>query len=422
MAKVTLEELRDIAAAGDARAQYALAGLLSMRGEAAEANKWLEAAAAQEEPDALYTMATRTFFTRETIAEALPQLEKSAANGSTAGARLMAALKVEGAHTSADWKGAIDLVIGAAKAGDAAAKREIAMTLFASDPGDKDGAVLLHEAAKADAAAAAITVCRLIEGRAYTNHGEADAALQRLEAARYPNAAALRAAFPDAPSSADDAPAAVDWVAVKARLAEPPQSGIAPLEQALQTPDVRQARGAFTREECEYLIAASVRLLAPSMIVDPATGQSRADPHRTSLTAILGPVDYELTLVRLSQRIAQYADQSEETGEFLSVLRYASGQEYRPHFDWLPEGSEHARSGQRVATALVYLNDDYEGGETHFLTPDTKLRPAAGDLILFRNVDETGAPDQTSRHAGLPVTAGAKWLASKWFRERMYEF
>ena len=126
--------------------------------------------------------------------------------------------------------------------------------------------------------------------------------------------------------------------------------------------------------------------------------------------------------MRLNQRIAQYADQSEETGEFLSVLRYASGQEYRPHFDWLPEGSEHARSGQRVATALVYLNDDYEGGETHFLTPDTTLRPAAGDLILFRNVDETGAPDQTSRHAGLPVTAGAKWLASKWFRERMYEF
>ena len=123
-----------------------------------------------------------------------------------------------------------------------------------------------------------------------------------------------------------------------------------------------------------------------------------------------------------NRRLAALAGEPKDHGEFLGVLNYNQGQEYRPHSDWLPPGNELERSGQRVATTLIYLNDDYEGGETHFLEPDLKFKGATGDVLAFRNVTATGDPDNESRHAGLPVTSGAKWLGSKWFREKPYTF
>ena len=56
-------------------------------------------------------------------------------------------------------------------------------------------------------------------------------------------------------------------------------------------------------------------------------------------------------------------------------------------------------------TILVWLNEDYEGGETHFPTPGLKLKGRTGDAILFRNTGADGRTDPASGHAGLPVTA-----------------
>ena len=97
----------------------------------------------------------------------------------------------------------------------------------------------------------------------------------------------------------------------------------------------------------------------------------------------------------------------------LQVLRYAVGQEYRPHHDAI-EGE----TNQRVLTFLVYLNDDYDGGATEFLSTGLKLKGAKGDGLLFRNADVSGVPDPASRHAGLPVLNGEKYLASRWIRQR----
>ena len=70
---------------------------------------------------------------------------------------------------------------------------------------------------------------------------------------------------------------------------------------------------------------------------------------------------------------------------------------------------------------LVYLNEDYEGGETEFLASGRRFRGKTGDGLLFRNADlATGMPDPNSRHAGLPVTAGCKLIASRWIRQKPY--
>jgi predicted 2-oxoglutarate/Fe(II)-dependent dioxygenase YbiX len=106
-----------------------------------------------------------------------------------------------------------------------------------------------------------------------------------------------------------------------------------------------------------------------------------------------------------------------------NILHYRPGEYYRPHYDFLdPAEATFAtslkRSGQRVATLLIYLNADYEGGETDFPRAAWRFKGAPGDALMFFNVTPDGRPDPMTLHAGLPPIVGEKWLLSKWVRDR----
>ena len=74
----------------------------------------------------------------------------------------------------------------------------------------------------------------------------------------------------------------------------------------------------------------------------------------------------------------------------------------------------------RQLTALIWLNGDFEGGETHFPDIDITVRGGIGDMLVFRNITGDGEPDSRMLHAGLPATNGVKWLASRWIRTENY--
>jgi prolyl 4-hydroxylase len=169
----------------------------------------------------------------------------------------------------------------------------------------------------------------------------------------------------------------------------------------------------FSAAECAYLIDAADPLLQPSVIVDPSTGQLRPHPVRTSDGAAFPWALEDLVISALNRRIAAATRTDLSQGEPLQVLRYAPGQEYRPHFDALPAGAN-----QRVLTMLVYLNEGYAGGETAFTRQGTTFAGRTGDALLFRNALDDGTPDIESQHAGLPVRAGEKFIATRWIREK----
>jgi prolyl 4-hydroxylase len=52
--------------------------------------------------------------------------------------------------------------------------------------------------------------------------------------------------------------------------------------------------------------------------------------------------------------------------ESLQVVRYKLGEEYTPHHDWTNPSQRHRLQPTRFATLLLYLNDDFEGGQTVF--------------------------------------------------------
>lgn len=408
---------------GDARAQYRLAAMLAGAGRRLEADRWLERAAAGGEPEAYFTLGTRRLQTKAGLGEAARLLEKSANGGSASAARILAGVLAAGYDGAPDDARAAGLLVAAARSGDAEAMRDAAGALFLCAVDDADAAALVAGAAFKDPVAAAVLVRRAAEGRPGSDARAAAGHLERLRAINYPGTERLEAALARAaPAGPPPSAAPPDWARVLRALAvaEPFRFERETLSAA---PRAFVVRRAAPPELLEHAMAVAARRLAPSMTFDPVTGKSRRDDYRTSMTATLGPADNDFALARLNRRLAAIAGLSVECGEFLSVLKYAPGEEYRPHFDWIPEtGRDFAASGQRVMTALLYLNEDYEGGETHLMAPDIRFRGDPGDVLVFSNVTPDGGPDQASRHASVPVRAGTKWIASKWFRARAHDF
>jgi prolyl 4-hydroxylase len=177
-------------------------------------------------------------------------------------------------------------------------------------------------------------------------------------------------------------------------------------------PDARIFKGLLTAAECAYLIKAAEPLFQPSMIYDDS-GREVRDTIRTSDGAGFYWLLEDPAIHALNRRFARATGTDYDQGEPLQALRYAPGQEYRPHFDYLE-----AVDNPRPWTALVYLNDDYEGGATRFVKTGLEVSGNTGDVLVFGNAGADGKRDPLAEHAGLPVTAGRKYLATRWIRER----
>lgn len=84
--------------------------------------------------------------------------------------------------------------------------------------------------------------------------------------------------------------------------------------------------------------------------------------------------------------------------ERLRFYRYEYGQQFKRHMDGPFRRSEDERSW---VTAIIYLNDDFDGGATQFIDPFEMIYPVTGSLLLFKH---------RQLHQGDPVTKGRKYV------------
>ncbi len=178
-----------------------------------------------------------------------------------------------------------------------------------------------------------------------------------------------------------------------------------------RAPRVTQHTTLLTPAECAHVASVAGNMLQPAQVIDPRSGRWTPHPVRTSDDAAIGPAREDLVIRAINLRVAAISNSSVDQGEPLTVLRYAPGQQYRPHLDTIA-----GAANQRVRTVLLYLNQGYDGGETVFPEIGLTIAAQGGDVIMFDNVLDDGRPDPASRHAGLPVRRGVKWLATRWIR------
>jgi predicted 2-oxoglutarate/Fe(II)-dependent dioxygenase YbiX len=81
--------------------------------------------------------------------------------------------------------------------------------------------------------------------------------------------------------------------------------------------------------------------------------------------------------------------------EAFNFVKYLPGKYFKIHGD-------HGPYYTCTVSAVVYLNDDYEGGEIQFTRQGLTVKPEAGDIILFPS-------NFVYEHASLEVFSGTKY-------------
>ncbi|MBL8550200.1 MAG: 2OG-Fe(II) oxygenase [Hyphomonadaceae bacterium] len=215
---------------------------------------------------------------------------------------------------------------------------------------------------------------------------------------------------------------ASDWGALRRRI-DLGALIAAPAPRTLsESPRARVFEGFATAAECDWLVARARGGLRRAQVHASNVALSTSEV-RTNSEADFSFLESDVATCLVRDRIAAAARAHERFFEVMKLLHYEPGQEFARHADYFeltPHYLEHeiGPRGQRAATFLLYLNDDYEGGETVFPDAGVRYKGRKGDALLFLNVDKTGAPDPASIHAGSAPTRGEKWILSQWIRSK----
>lgn len=89
--------------------------------------------------------------------------------------------------------------------------------------------------------------------------------------------------------------------------------------------------------------------------------------------------------------------QASGLNEMFRIYKYSAGQRFKMHMDGSYEKNEREQS---FYSFLIYLNDDFEGGETDFRKVEV-VQPQKGTALVFRH---------KNRHEGKEVLSGVKYV------------
>jgi len=96
--------------------------------------------------------------------------------------------------------------------------------------------------------------------------------------------------------------------------------------------------------------------------------------------------------------------------EFSNLVYWGAGMKLEPHADnfWINEPQKPHYSPHRDYSSVLYLNDDFEGGETYFPDYNYCITPKTGKLIIFKSGAE-------HIHGVKEITSGKRYTMATWY-------
>jgi len=179
------------------------------------------------------------------------------------------------------------------------------------------------------------------------------------------------------------------------------------------TKDILLVNDAFDTGNELISLAESTGYFAPSLIAN-SENSGYIDNTRTNAAFYLDEnnIKFSPYTTKLSEIVIKACDIYKSYNPFsygiklrgFDILRYSVGEKFDEHVDAI-YGNKLFQNRQR--SVLIYLNDDYEGGETRFIRQELQIKPPAGSLAMF-------PPFYTHPHSGEPVTKGTKYVVVGW--------
>lgn len=329
-----------------------------------------------------------------------------------------------------DHEGAIQLLISAAGRGHAEAFAQLGRRHFLGDRAahaPAEGLQLLHKAAQQGSAQAAHFLA--------TVHAVGFQAAQNWEAALHNLVLAARLGWEDARSqlrllAGDGALTTAsgqddEWLDLARRIDLKAWLSPQPVTPLRADPEIARVSGLLRPELCQWFISKARDKLGPALVYDSVQQETIRHATRNNRYAVFGIEHTNVAFTLLQNRIAATLGAPFHNLEPVNLLHYRGTEEIRNHYDFIdPKSPGYAeqirRNGDRVATFLVYLNDDYEAGETDFPTLGLRHKGRCGDGLYFINVTQDGAPNLATLHAGRPPENGEKWIITQFIRNRRF--
>ena len=186
-------------------------------------------------------------------------------------------------------------------------------------------------------------------------------------------------------------------------------------------PLIRVFPGFFNKEVCLWLIKRATPKLDRAKVYDAVHQQITTNRTRNNSSASFDLVDTDLVNILMQYRMANCLGVPLKNFDAGTVLHYAPGEEITEHIDFIdPNVPDYAaqieRNGQRIVTFLVYLNDNYQSGNTEFPRLNLSYKANRGDGLFFVNVLPDASPNLATLHAGRPPIGGEKWIVSQFIR------
>lgn len=223
----------------------------------------------------------------------------------------------------------------------------------------------------------------------------------------------LQALQPDAGPSAD-------WHAMAARV--PLDYWLSAASVVGLEPRVGKVAQLCPAPVCEWLIGRATGRLERALVYDAVDHRDMEHEMRTNTAANFGYATMDVVQFLVQARMARTCKQRLQQFETPMVLHYDVGQQITPHFDFIDTGApdyeqQIQQQGQRMITFLLYLNADYEGGETTFPELGIVHRGMRGDGLYFVNSRRDRSADRQMLHTGSPPVRGEKWIVTQFIRD-----
>jgi len=151
---------------------------------------------------------------------------------------------------------------------------------------------------------------------------------------------------------------------------------------------------------------------------DSANKSTHFTDIRTSSTVF---IDLKNTNIPIELRVLKYKlsdsfNINTTRFEDPQLTKYEPNQFYKDHWDFFLE--KELEDNNRVITAILYLTDDFIGGNTTFPILNKSVSAKAGKLLYFQ-YDYEYDPNikYLTKHSGDVITSGVKQIVTFWVRK-----
>ena len=182
---------------------------------------------------------------------------------------------------------------------------------------------------------------------------------------------------------------------------------------AFESDLIRRYRGAFSRDECKEIIE-YINFFENNQILEYDKSALELEDHK--VVNVTHDYDLGASSKLATMLFPGFKPCVTEYLESISILR---SKKFLLHdlklkkipagggfHNWHYENAALSVAGRQFVLQL-YLNDDFDGGETEFLYQQRREESVAGDIIIF-------PASYTHTHRGNPPLGGDKYIATSW--------